>query len=131
MFTLISHETKQIVTELLAKKDPTVRELRNALSDLLADEDVYQLRLCRSAMTLSEERSAQGLIELMSDHSEAVVVASSIAASLGLTRSTVVNAIRKMESSGLISTRSMGMKGTHIIVHNPLWKTLVSGRRPA
>jgi transcriptional pleiotropic repressor len=35
-----------------------------------------------------------------------------------LTRSVIVNALRKLESAGVIQARSLGMKGTYIKVLN-------------
>ena len=49
---------------------------------------------------------------------EGVVVASRIADSVGLTRSVIVNALRKLESAGVIASRSLGMKGTFVKVLN-------------
>jgi len=42
-----------------------------------------------------------------------------IADQLGITRSVIVNALRKFESAGVIESRSLGMKGTYIKVLNP------------
>ena len=50
--------------------------------------------------------------------SEGVLVASKIADRSGITRSVIVNALRKLESAGIIETRSLGMKGTHIKILN-------------
>ena len=36
----------------------------------------------------------------------------------GITRSVIVNALRKFESAGVIESRSSGMKGTYIKVLN-------------
>jgi len=36
----------------------------------------------------------------------------------GITRSVIVNALRKFESAGIIESRSSGMKGTYIKVCN-------------
>ena len=36
----------------------------------------------------------------------------------GITRSVIVNALRKLESAGVIESRSLGMKGTHIKITN-------------
>ncbi len=49
---------------------------------------------------------------------EGLLVASRIADRFGITRSVIVNALRKLESAGVIETRSLGMKGTHIKVLN-------------
>ena len=49
---------------------------------------------------------------------EGLLVASKIADRAGITRSVIVNALRKFESAGVIESRSLGMKGTHIKVLN-------------
>ena len=49
---------------------------------------------------------------------EGILVASKIADSAGITRSVIVNALRKFESAGIIESRSAGMKGTCIKVKN-------------
>lgn len=50
---------------------------------------------------------------------EGFVVASKLAKQYRLTRSVIVNALRKLESAGVIDSRSLGMKGTYIKVLNP------------
>ena len=47
-----------------------------------------------------------------------LLVASKIADRAGITRSVIVNALRKLESAGVIETRSLGMKGTYIKILN-------------
>jgi len=49
---------------------------------------------------------------------EGLLVASKIADRVGITRSVIVNALRKFESAGVIESRSLGMKGTYIKVLN-------------
>ena len=49
---------------------------------------------------------------------QGILVASKIADRVGITRSVIVNALRKFESAGVIETRSSGMKGTNIRVLN-------------
>ncbi len=51
--------------------------------------------------------------------SEGVVVASSVSEKYSVTRSVIVSALRKFESSGVIESRSLGAKGTFIKVINP------------
>ena len=43
---------------------------------------------------------------------EGLLVASKIADRVGITRSVIVNALRKFESAGVIESKSLGMKGT-------------------
>ena len=58
---------------------------------------------------------------------EDVIVASKIAAKYKLTNSVIVSALKKMESAGILETKSLGMKGTYIKVVNPyLKKTLTA-----
>ena len=50
--------------------------------------------------------------------SEGFLIASKLAEEYKLTRSVIVNALRKLESAGVIDARSLGMKGTYIKVLN-------------
>lgn len=52
------------------------------------------------------------------DGNEGLLVASKIADRVGITRSVIVNALRKFESAGVIESKSLGMKGTYIKVLN-------------
>ena len=52
------------------------------------------------------------------DGNEGLLVASKIAYRSGITRSVIVNALRKLESAGVIESRSLGMKGTFIRILN-------------
>ena len=47
---------------------------------------------------------------------EGQLTASVIADRIGITRSVIVNALRKLESAGIIESRSLGMKGTYLKV---------------
>lgn len=49
---------------------------------------------------------------------EGLLVASRVADRAGITRSVIVNALRKLESAGVIESRSLGMKGTYIKILN-------------
>lgn len=52
------------------------------------------------------------------NNGEGLVIASKIADKNGYARSVTVNALRKLESAGVIRTRSLGVKGTYIEVLN-------------
>ena len=54
------------------------------------------------------------------DGTEGILVASKVADRVGITRSVIVNALRKFESAGVIESRSSGMKGTYIKVLNDM-----------
>lgn len=51
---------------------------------------------------------------------ETRINASQIANDKGITRSVIVNALRKLESARILESRSLGMKGTYIKVHSPV-----------
>ncbi len=51
---------------------------------------------------------------------EGMIVTSKLAKEIGITRTVIVNALKKLESAGLIQTKSAGVKGTHIKVTNDI-----------
>ncbi len=84
------------------------------------DEDKRRIDIARSAFDALSftERKAVGIIFQELKDGEGILVASKIADSAKITRSVIVNALRKLESAGIIETRSAGMKGTYIKVIN-------------
>ncbi len=84
------------------------------------EEEKRKTRMVTAAIsTLSfTEREAVRLILAELNGDEGVLVASRVADSAGITRSVIVNAMRKLESAGVVETRSSGMKGTSIKVLN-------------
>lgn len=70
-----------------------------------------------STLSYSELEAVQHIFDELNGR-EGLVVASKIADRVGITRSVIVNALRKFESAGVIESRSLGMKGTHIRVLN-------------
>lgn len=84
------------------------------------EEDARKKSIVQMAIgTLSySELEAMEHIFKELDGSEGLLVASKIADRVGITRSVIVNALRKLESAGVIESRSLGMKGTHIKILN-------------
>lgn len=70
-----------------------------------------------STLSSSEEEAIVHIFEELNGM-EGILVASKIADRVGITRSVIVNALRKFESAGVIESRSSGMKGTYIKVLN-------------
>ncbi len=70
-----------------------------------------------STLSFSELEAIQHIFQEL-DGTEGILVASKIADRVGITRSVIVNALRKFESAGVIESRSSGMKGTYIKVLN-------------
>lgn len=94
-------------------------EMMRAVDEEQAEE-LRNRNLVRSAigaLSFSEKEAITHILEEL-DGIEGTLVASKIADRVGITRSVVVNAIRKLESAGVIETRSSGMKGTYIKVVN-------------
>lgn len=92
--------------------------LRNA-SDRLENEarkkTVVQLAL--EVLSYSELEAVKYIFSEI-EGSEGFLVASKLAEEYKLTRSVIVNALRKLESAGVIDARSLGMKGTYIKILN-------------
>lgn len=74
--------------------------------------------LAIGTLSYSEMEAVEHIFEELNGD-EGLLVASKIADQLGITRSVIVNALRKFESAGVIESRSLGMKGTYIKVKNP------------
>ena len=70
-----------------------------------------------NTLSYSEMKAVKAIIEEL-DGEEGHVIASVIADKIGITRSVIVNALRKLESAGVIESRSLGMKGTYLKVLN-------------
>ncbi|OOB79601.1 MAG: transcriptional repressor CodY [Epulopiscium sp. Nuni2H_MBin001] len=85
------------------------------------EEETRRLAIVKSAigtLSYSELEAIFHIFEKL-DGLEGLLVASKIADKVGITRSVIVNALRKFESAGVIESRSLGMKGTYIKVLNP------------
>ena len=83
-------------------------------------EESRKLQIVKSAistLSFSELEAITHIFEEL-DGNEGILVASKIADRVGITRSVIVNALRKFESAGVIESRSSGMKGTYIKVIN-------------
>ena len=78
------------------------------------------VQMAMRALSYSVVESVKHIIEDLGG-SEGVVVASRVADRVGVTRSVIVNALRKLGSAGIIESRSLGMKGTYIKVLSPLF----------
>ncbi len=78
------------------------------------------VQMAMRALSYSEVESVKHIIKELGTY-EGVVIASRVADRVGVTRSVIVNALRKLESAGIIESRSLGMKGTFIKVLSPLF----------
>lgn len=75
------------------------------------------VQLAIGTLSYSELEAVEHIFDELHGN-EGLLVASKIADKVGITRSVIVNALRKFESAGVIESRSLGMKGTHIKILN-------------
>ena len=95
-------------TEILRSKNDEVEEEARK-------QAVVQMAI--GTLSYSELEAVEHIFNEL-DGDEGLLVASKIADRVGITRSVIVNALRKFESAGVIESRSLGMKGTHIKILN-------------
>lgn len=83
-------------------------------------EESRKLQIVQSAISTLSFSELEAIMHIFDelDGEEGILVASKIADRVGITRSVIVNALRKFESAGVIESRSSGMKGTYIKVVN-------------
>ena len=96
-----------------------IDDIMRALNEENAEEN-RKLAIVRSAINTLSFSELQAIKHIFSelDGEEGILVASKVADRVGITRSVIVNALRKFESAGVIEARSSGMKGTYIKVLN-------------
>ena len=94
-------------------------EMMRSVNEESAEESrkVQIVKSAISTLSFSELEAITHIFDEM-EGKEGVLVASKIADRVGITRSVIVNALRKFESAGVIESRSSGMKGTYIKVLN-------------
>jgi transcriptional pleiotropic repressor len=92
-----------------------LREKAEEIEDEARSKAVVQMAI--SSLSYSELEAIEHIFEELNGN-EGLLVASKIADRVGITRSVIVNALRKLESAGVIESRSLGMKGTYIKVLN-------------
>ncbi|KXG75739.1 GTP-sensing pleiotropic transcriptional regulator CodY [Thermotalea metallivorans] len=106
---------------VLAEYSATVvgMEILRAKSEQIEEEARKKavVQMAIGTLSYSELEAVEHIFEEL-EGTEGLLVASKIADRVGITRSVIVNALRKFESAGVIESRSLGMKGTHIKILN-------------
>ena len=94
-------------------------EMLRAVNEENAEES-RKLAVIKSAINTLSYSEMEAVVHIFEELNgmEGILVASKIADRVGITRSVIVNALRKFESAGVIESRSSGMKGTYIKVLN-------------
>jgi transcriptional pleiotropic repressor len=105
---LVEYSATIVGLEILRSKNDEIEEEARKKA-------VVQLAI--GTLSYSELEAVEHIFNEL-DGNEGLLVASKIADKVGITRSVIVNALRKFESAGVIESRSLGMKGTHIRILN-------------
>jgi transcriptional pleiotropic repressor len=121
LFMYKSGESYEIDDIILCEYGTTVvgLEMMRSVNEENAEED-RKVQVVRSAISTLSFSELEAITHIFSEleGNEGILVASKIADKVGITRSVIVNALRKFESAGVIESRSSGMKGTYIKVLN-------------
>lgn len=122
--TLFIYRTKEDYTIddiILCEYGATVvgLEMLRSVNEESAEETRRQ-QVVKSALSTLSFSEMEAIVHIFDEleGNEGILVASKIADRVGITRSVIVNALRKFESAGVIESRSSGMKGTYIKVLN-------------
>lgn len=92
-----------------------LRSEAEAMEEEARKKAVVQMAI--GTLSFSELEAIEHILSEL-EGEEGLIVASKIADRVGITRSVIVNALRKFESAGVIESRSLGMKGTYIKILN-------------
>ena len=120
---VLSRYDREFVDEdlVLAEYGATVigMDMMKVLSEKKEEEARKKTAVLVALNTLSysELEAIRHIFDELGGH-DGLLVASKVADRVGITRSVIVNALRKFESAGIIESRSLGMKGTHIRILN-------------
>lgn len=110
---VIEHAASMIGLEIALEYGKVEVEIENQISGA---------KLAMSTLSVTEVKALKGVFEFMGEEAkEMILTTSEIADKIGVTRSIVVNGLRKLVSASVIEQRSMGMKGTYIKILNPLF----------
>ncbi|NJH68063.1 GTP-sensing pleiotropic transcriptional regulator CodY [Staphylococcus agnetis] len=90
-----------------------LREKHNEIETEARDKAAISMAI--NSLSYSEKEAIDHIFEELGGK-EGLLIASKVADRVGITRSVIVNALRKLESAGVIESRSLGMKGTFIKV---------------
>lgn len=126
--TLILHSNNNFSNDDILRIEVSSMLLAMILKELNVKKEskVYNDgKFIKSAIGTLSYSELNAIIHIFNElnEKEGYVVASKVAKENKITRSSIISAIRKLESAGLIESRSLGMKGTYIKVLNDLFLT--------
>ena len=96
--------------------------MQRAESEEISKEQHKEQDVMAAVNTLSrlEIQAVLAVLNELDGRQEGILVTSRLADKVRITRSVIVNALKKCESAGIIQTKSSGMKGTSVRVVNDL-----------
>lgn len=97
--------------------------MQRAESEEISEEQHKENDVSAAIRTLSklEAKAMLYVLDELEESDTNMLITSRLADQVGITRSVIVNGLKKCESAGIISTRSAGMKGTSIRLLNELF----------
>lgn len=96
-------------------------------------EEMRKLQIVKGALSSLSYSEAEAVRHIFNElkGDEGILIASKIADRVGITRSVIVNALRKFESAGIITSRSSGMRGTYIkVLNDAVYDEISFGEEP-
>ncbi|MCR5623823.1 MAG: GTP-sensing pleiotropic transcriptional regulator CodY [Lachnospiraceae bacterium] len=96
--------------------------MRMSMSEenMIATKQSDDVTIALKTLSSLELKAVYNIIVQLGDSREGRIVTSKLASEIGITRSVIINALKKCESAGIIHSHSLGMKGTFIKVTNDL-----------
>ena len=96
--------------------------MQRAESEENSEEHHKEHDIYAAIKTLSklEAHAMMYVLAELGEEKKGILITSRLADKVGITRSVIVNALKKCESAGIIETKSSGMKGTTIHIVNDL-----------
>lgn len=101
---------------------------RKAIEKEDEERNLETVKMAINTLSYSEHEAVKKIFMELEDD-EGILIASKIADKSNITRSVIVNALRKLESAGVIESRSLGMKGTHIRITNEKFGQVVRSQK--
>lgn len=97
--------------------------MQRAVSEELTEENRKESEVSSAFHTLSktEKKAIFAVLEEMGEKKEAMLVTSRLSEQAGITRSVLINALKKCAGAGVIETKSAGKKGTYVRIKNELF----------
>ncbi len=121
LFVYRNHPSFSIDDIILGEYGTTVVGLEIMRSEAeQSAEEIRKQQVVQSAIGSLSVTEIDAIVHVFRELNgqEGILVTSKVADRAGITRSVIVNALRKLESAGIIESRSSGMKGTYIKVMN-------------